>query len=141
MSLLGRLRDLARKRESPALTPDAPGLVIVAEAFDPAVADSAVLTNSPGWVASAPAVFVHHLSLPPERVAEAAAILAQDGWELREQGPDGDRVLVHALRVQVLDALHCAQERSRMAGLAQRLGGDALGWDARQPGESPTASA
>ncbi|QRP44210.1 hypothetical protein [Amycolatopsis sp. FDAARGOS 1241] len=141
MSLLERLRDLLGKRETAGLTPDTPGLVIVAEAFDPAVADSAVLRSSPQWVARDPAVFVHHLSLPADRVAEAAAILAQDGWELREQGPDGDCVLVHALRVQVLDALHCAQERSRMAGLAQRLGGDALGWDARQPGESPTAPA
>ncbi|HWD06455.1 MAG TPA: hypothetical protein VG674_28845 [Amycolatopsis sp.] len=141
MGWLKGLRDLLGKRETAGLTPDAPDLVVVAEAFDPAVADSAVLAGAPGWVASAPAVFVHHLSLPRGRVAEAAAILAQDGWELREQGPDGDRVLVHAVRVQVLDALHCAQERSRMAGLAQRLGGDALGWDARQPGESPTAPA
>ena len=36
-------------------------------------------------------------------------------------------------RVQVLDALHCSQERSRMAGLAQRLGGSVAGWDALQP--------
>ncbi|MDT8914394.1 hypothetical protein [Amycolatopsis sp. PS_44_ISF1] len=141
MGLLDRLRDLAGKREKPGLTPDTPDLKIVVTAFDPAVADSAALASSPAWVAAAPAVLVHHLSLPPGRLAEAASILAQDGWELREQGPDGDRVLAHAVRVQVLDALHCAQERSRMAGLAQRLGGDALGWDARQPGESPTASA
>jgi hypothetical protein len=47
---------------------------------------------------------------------------------------DGEPGHLHAVRVQVLDALHCAQERSRMAGLAQRLGGDAPGWDALQPG-------
>lgn len=41
-------------------------------------------------------------------------------------------VRLEAVRVQSLDALHCAQARSRMAGLAQRLGGDALGWDALQ---------
>jgi hypothetical protein len=45
--------------------------------------------------------------------------------------PDA-RVLV-LQRVQVLDALHCSQERSRMAGLAQRRGGVALGWEALQP--------
>ncbi len=36
-------------------------------------------------------------------------------------------------RVQLLDALHCSQERSRMAGLAQRHDGFADGWDALQP--------
>ncbi|WP_373290006.1 hypothetical protein [Longimycelium tulufanense] len=45
-------------------------------------------------------------------------------------GPGTVRLV--ATRVQMLDALHCAQERSRMAGLAQRLGGEALGWDALQ---------
>jgi hypothetical protein len=137
MGLLHRLLDLVKKRETPGLTPDTPGLEIVAEAFDPAVADSAVLAGSPGWVAAAPAVLRHHLLLPPDRVAEAASILAQDGYELREQGVSDGMARVHAVRVQVLDALHCAQERSRMAGLAQRLGGDAPGWDALQP--EPTA--
>jgi hypothetical protein len=40
-------------------------------------------------------------------------------------------------RTQVLDAMHCAQEKSRMVSLAQRLGGTALGWDALQPPVSP----
>ncbi|WP_329050099.1 hypothetical protein OG738_44460 [Amycolatopsis sp. NBC_01488] len=137
MGLFDRLRDLVKKRETAGLTPDTPGLEIVAEAFDPAVADSAVLAGSPAWVSTAPAVLRHHLLLPPDRLAEAASILAQDGYDLREQSVDGDLTRVHAVRVQVLDALHCAQERSRMAGLAQRLGGDALGWDALQP--EPTA--
>lgn len=137
MGLLDRLVDLVKKRESPGLTPETPGLEIVAEAFDPAVADSAVLAGSPTWVSTASAVLRHHLLLPPDRLAEAASILAQDGYDLREQAVSGDRARVHAVRVQVLDALHCAQERSRMAGLAQRLGGDALGWDALQP--EPTA--
>ncbi|MBB5906781.1 hypothetical protein BKA25_001097 [Actinoalloteichus hymeniacidonis] len=48
----------------------------------------------------------------------------------RAEAPD--LVSFEAVRVQRLDALHCAQARSRMAGLAQRLGGDALGWDALQ---------
>lgn len=133
MGLLDRLRDLLGKRNTPGLTIDTPEVEIIAEAFDPAEADSAVLARSPGWVAEAPAILRHHLKLPPEKVAEAAAVLAQDGWELREQGADGRLTLAHALRVQTLDALHCAQERSRMAGLAQRLGGDSLGWDALQP--------
>ncbi|MBE1497404.1 hypothetical protein H4696_004504 [Amycolatopsis lexingtonensis] len=137
MGLVNRLLNLVKRRETPVLGPDDPGLEIVAEAFDPVVADSAVLAGSPGWVSTAPAVLRHHLLLPPDRVAEAASILAQDGYDLREQGARGDFAHVLAVRVQVLDALHCAQERSRMAGLAQRLGGDALGWDALQP--EPTA--
>ena len=141
MSWRQTLRDLVKKRKTVALEPDAPGLRTVVSAFDPAVADSVVLADSPGWAPAEPAVLVHHLLLPADRVAEAAAILAQDGYDPREQRRDGDRVLAHARRVQVLDALHCAQERSRMAGLAQRLGGDAPGWEARQPGDSPTASA
>lgn len=68
----------------------------------------------------------HHLDLPPDQVERARELLAQDGWELRFEGR------WHALRVQRLDALHCAQERARMAGLAQRLGGDWIGWDALQ---------
>lgn len=137
MGLLDRLLDLVKKRETAGLTPDTPGLEIVAEAFDPAVADSAVLAGSPAWVSTAPAVLRHHLRLPPDRLGEAASILGQDGYELREPSPSGELTAVLAVRVQVLDALHCAQERSRMAGLAQRLGGDALGWDALQP--EPTA--
>jgi hypothetical protein len=137
MGLLDRLLDLVKKRETPGLTLETPGLVVVAEAFDPVVADSAVLAGSPAWVSTAPAVLRHHLLLPPDRLAEAASILAQDGYDLREQSLSGELARVHAVRVQVLDALHCAQERSRMAGLAQRLGGDALGWDALQP--EPTA--
>jgi hypothetical protein len=136
MGLLDRLRDLVKKHESPGLTPETPGLKIVAKAFDPVVADSAVLAGSPAWASTAPAVLRHHLLLPPDRLAEAASILAQDGYELRKQSDSEDPAQVLAVRVQVLDALHCAQERSRMAGLAHRLGGDALGWDALQP-EAP----
>lgn len=132
MSLLDRLRDLVRKPQEPDLSTSTPGLTVVAAAFDPAEADSSVLARSPDWVADRQAVLRHHLTLPSGRVEEAARTLAQDGWGLREQSCDGDTVTLHALRVQTLDALHCAQERSRMAGLAQRLGGDSAGWDALQ---------
>ncbi|WP_158894930.1 hypothetical protein [Amycolatopsis anabasis] len=134
MSLLDRLRDLVRGRSKPALSVDDPGLVVVAEAFDLAEADSAVLARSADWVAERPAVLRHHLLLPREQVGHARSVLAQDAWDLREVAAEGDRVRLHALRVQTLDALHCAQERARMAGLAQRLGGDSLGWDALQLG-------
>jgi hypothetical protein len=52
-------------------------------------------------------------------------------------GVVSDARLLVLQRVQVLDALHCSQERSRMAGLAQRRGGVALGWEALQPPPHP----
>jgi len=136
VSLLDRVRDLLRKGKEPELTPDTPGLVVVAEAFEIAEADSAVLARSHSWRETEPAVLRHHLSLPSGRVAEAGRTLAQDGWELRTVSESEGVSLLHALRVQRLDALHCAQERSRMAGLAQRLAGESLGWDALQPTDS-----
>jgi hypothetical protein len=126
MGLLERLRDRLFGRAEPALRIDSPGLVVVVEAFDLVEADSAVLARSPEWRSGEPAVLRHHLVLPPDQVERARELLAPDGWELVV----GERV--HALRVQELDALHCAQERARMAGLAQRLGGDWIGWDALQ---------
>ncbi|GAA1349308.1 hypothetical protein [Saccharothrix algeriensis] len=126
MGLLSRLRGWRARRGEPALGIDSPGLEVVVEAFDHAEADSAALARSPHWRATAPAVLRHHLVLPPDQAERARELLAPDGWELR----DGD--VSYALRVQVLTALSCAQERSRMAGLAQRLGGDWIGWDALQ---------
>ncbi|HJQ45179.1 MAG TPA: hypothetical protein VJ870_02490 [Amycolatopsis sp.] len=136
MSLLDRVRDLLRSTKEPELTPDTPGLVVVAEAFDITEADSAVLARSHLWHQGKAAVLRHHLSLPSGRVDEAARLLVQDKWELRTVSESDGISRLHALRVQELDALHCAQERSRMAGLAQRLGGDSLGWDALQPVDS-----
>ncbi|WP_020421866.1 hypothetical protein [Amycolatopsis sp. ATCC 39116] len=133
MGIIDRVRDLLRKRGGPDLTVDTEGVVVVAEAFDVAEADSAVLGRSHRWRPDEPAILRHHLVLPPDRVTEAASVLAQDGWELRPGSGGEGPVRVHALRVQKLDALHCAQERARMAGLAQRLEGDWLGWDALQP--------
>ncbi|MGI5501799.1 hypothetical protein [Lentzea sp. CA-135723] len=131
MSLLGRLRDRLRRREEPSLSIDDPGLVVVAEAFDHAEADSAVLARSPQWRADDLAVLRHHLRIPADQVERARELLSPDGWTLVA----GD--ISHISRVQKLDALHCAQERSRMASLAQRLGGEALGWDALQPAREP----
>lgn len=95
-----------------------------------------------GWRADDLAVLRHHLCLPPDRVDAVCAVVAQDGYS---PAPDGappapepvsavpGEVVLILQRVQVLDALHCAQERSRMAGLAQRHGGRTVGWDALQP--------
>ncbi|MEV0681859.1 hypothetical protein AB0I60_35600 [Actinosynnema sp. NPDC050436] len=126
MGLLRRLRERWGRGGEPAPAIDSPGLVVVAEAFDLAEADSAVLARSPALRPDAPAVLRHHLTLPPDQVERARELLAQDGWTLTP-GP-----VAHARRVQVLTALSCSQERARMASLAQRLGGDWIGWDALQ---------
>lgn len=128
VGFIGRLRERFAGTREPELAIDSPGLVVVAEAFDPVEADSAVLARSPRWRADDLAVLRHHLVLPADQVEHARKLLAQDGWTLRDGDPS------HALRVQRLDALHCAQERARMASLATRLGGDSIGWDALQPG-------
>jgi hypothetical protein len=134
--------------------------VVVASCFDDAEAASATLeraaSTSPRWDPSAQAVLRHHLLLPEAQVADAVAVAGQDGYRAATSGPPAE-VTAAALpqagetasspgrpylpdlrplvleRVQVLDALHCSQERSRMAGLAQRRDGVAVGWDALQP--------
>jgi hypothetical protein len=131
MGAFDRLRSLFGRRPELPFDLDNPGLRVVAEAFDPAEADSAVLARSPRWRPAERAVLRHHLVLPEGQVEAARAVLAQDGWQLRVV-ESGETVRLHALRAQVVTALSCAQERSRMAGLAQRLGGDALGWDCLQ---------
>jgi hypothetical protein len=133
VGLLARLR----RRRAPArvvLDPDDPTLVVLVEAFDAARADSAVLAEAAerGVVLDAPVLVRHHLvALPDEdAVAQARALLGQDGYALSAPRPGARGLTALATRTQVLTALSASQERSRMAGLAQRLGGDVTGWDA-----------
>ena len=133
MGLLDRLRR-PRPPAAPAYADDG-SLVVLVTAPDPAVADSAVLAAAAerGVDLSAPLLVRHHLvGLPdPAAVERARELLGQDGYALTVgDGPPYD---VRAWRTQVLDALSASQERSRMAGLAQRLGGDVAGWDALGP--------
>lgn len=138
------LRQLLRRRRPPvpvAYDPGDPGLEVVVEAFDAARADSAVLAEAAvrGVDVDQPLLVRHHLvALPAQAVEEAARLLAQDGYALVD-GPAAARpTAVLACRTQVLTVLSASQERSRMAGLAQRLGGDVEGWDALAPGgEAP----
>ncbi|WP_378739287.1 hypothetical protein [Nocardia brasiliensis] len=124
-------------RGGPApLDPSRADLVVVAASFDDAEACSAALARAGELVPDAPAVLRHHLRVPQEQVDTVCAIAAQDGYAPapRVGGPGTDALETVILqRVQVLDALHCSQERSRMAGLAQRHDGTADGWDALQP--------
>jgi hypothetical protein len=133
MRLLPRLR---RRTAPPAPEyVDDGSLPVLVRAPDPAVADSAVLAAaaSAGVELGAPLLVRHHLTGLPDAAAveRARTLLAQDGYALTVlAGPPYD---VRAWRTQVLTALGASQERSRMAGLAQRLGGDVAGWDACGP--------
>jgi len=139
MSFLDRVRGLFGRAEPPPLSVDDPDLVVVAGSFDPAEAASSVLAAAADWRDGEQAVLRHHLELPPERAGEAAGLIGQDGYELRGPVPGpGGSTRFHAVRAQVVTALECARERSRMASLAQRLGGDAPGWDVLQPGRGET---
>ncbi len=135
MGLLARLRG-RRTPEPVVLDADDASLVVRIEAFDAARADSAVLAEAVdrGVDLDAPLLVRHHLvALPgPAAVTRAAELLGQDGYRVLP-APVGAPLAVHASRTQLLTALSASQERSRMAGLAQRLGGDVAGWDALGP--------
>ncbi|MER7014307.1 hypothetical protein ABT324_23025 [Saccharopolyspora sp. NPDC000359] len=120
------------------ISADDPDLRVVVIAYDETEAASAALARSDEWQPERPAVLRHHLALPDHSIESARGLLAADGWQLRPGGRGAvdeaaGLTAVVALRVQQLDALHCSQEGSRMAGLAQRHGGQAHGWDALQP--------
>ena len=133
MGLLSRLR--RRKAEPLPSYADDGTLELLVEARDPARADSAVVAEAQerGADLSAPVLVRHHLVGLPDQAAvgRAAELLAQDGYALTVVG--GPPFAVRAWRTQVLTGLSAAQERSRMAGLSQRLGGDVDGWDALGP--------
>ena len=105
-------------------------VVVVAGSDDDAIASSVALDAS-SWRSDEEVILRHDLELPPERVAEAVAVAAIDGYEVvgderwgSRPGSADDRLEVLVLaRVQLLDAMHLSQERSRMASLGSRHGG------------------
>lgn len=150
MELQRWLRGLFGRRRVVPLDPDRTDLVVVVESFDDAEACSRVLeraaVSEPRWVESSEAVLRHHLRVPRGELARVAEIAAQDGYTPAQEPAPGaasdegpELVGLVLARVQLLDALHCSQEQSRMAGLAQRAGGHVLGWDALQPPHNPVA--
>ncbi|MFE3545636.1 hypothetical protein ACFXK0_21950 [Nocardia sp. NPDC059177] len=118
-----------------ALDPARADLIVVASSFDDVESASTALDRATELDREAEAVLRHHLRLPAEQLDAACEIAGYDGY--RRAGTSAEAVdgLVPVVlqRVQVLDPLSCSQERSRMAGLAQRHDGVADGWDALQP--------
>lgn len=139
-----RLGGKSRKR--PVISVDDRNLRVVVRAFDETEAASAALGRASLWNPDESAVLRHHLRLPVSELDRARSTLESDGWTLRAENLEDDQqvseermITARALRVAVLDGLRCSQESSRMAGLAQRLGGTSLGWDALQQ-DSGTAA-
>ncbi|NKY86313.1 hypothetical protein [Nocardia veterana] len=131
-------RRLSGRAATAELDPARTDLVVVVSSFDDAEACSGALERAVGWRPGEPALLRHHLRIPAAARAEVVSIAAQDGYAPVDQAVTGDRddsghIELVLQRVQLLDALHCSQERSRMAGLAQRHDGTAVGWDALQP--------
>ncbi|TCJ90172.1 hypothetical protein [Nocardia alba] len=116
------------------LDPERDDLVVVASSFDDVEACSTALDRASELDREADAVLRHHLRLPAEQIEAACEIAGYDGYARAETAAAAeDLVPVLLQRVQRLDPLTCSQERSRMAGLAQRHDGIADGWDALQP--------
>lgn len=138
-----------RRGRDCALDPLDPSMRVVARAEDEVESCSSVLERASSgeapWDARSPALSRHHLRAPAGATARIAEIAAESGYTVYEgdvppaargaSGPGGAvGGVVTLARTERLDALHLAQERARMAGLAQRYGGTVLGWDALQPG-------
>ena len=117
-----------------ALTVTDRDVVVVGESDDEAASSSSILDASTLRPADQ-AVVRHVLALPSDGVEAAVGLAALDEYEAipvdvvadRFAIPEGLAPLVLA-RVQLVDALHLSQERSRMASLASRHSGVAVGW-------------
>ncbi|ATD71442.1 MULTISPECIES: hypothetical protein [Gordonia] len=136
---LARLRSRLRSGGGTAPLGLLDEVVVVAGSDDDAIASSVALDES-SWRGEEEVILRHDLELPADRVSDAAAVAALDGYEVvgddrwgprPEAGDDRLEVLVLA-RVQLLDAMHLSQERSRMASLGSRHGGIARRWSVLQ---------
>ncbi|MGX1810427.1 hypothetical protein ACWIGI_32325 [Nocardia sp. NPDC055321] len=153
MSWVGRM---LRRGGTTELDPGRGDLVPVASSFDDAEACSVALGRTGAWTADQPVVLRQHLLVPADRLDAVRIITAELGYDTVATGaaartpesaaaaerviataglaPDpAETVALLVRRVQVLDAMHCAQERSRLTAVAHRHGAVLLGWEALQP--------
>ncbi|WP_040806826.1 hypothetical protein [Nocardia concava] len=136
MSVKSWWRKLVGRSATTELDPARPDLVVVASSFDDAEACSAALGKALDWSPDQPVVLRHHLRVPAAQVNAVQVMAEQLGYNTASVD-DSDPAQLVLQRVQVLDALHCSQERSRMAAIAHRHEGTVLGWDALQPAAGP----
>lgn len=145
-----------RRRDRSKATLDLrdPSLTVTVIGYDPALSCGAALAAAGIDAAEdgARAVLRQLVIVPPGRLAEFLAAAELDGytavdadapagtWPAEIDAPSGGAVAVTLCREAELTALVCSQEQSRMAGLAQRHGGDARGWDGLQPAPEESAT-
>ena len=128
MGLLSRFR--RKPPPPPDYDPADPALVVVADAPDPAVADSTLLAEAAArGVDVAQHLLVRHRVVGLTGDREAFAGQLDPSYAVTWSGADA---LV--TRTEVVSAMSLSRERSRMAGLAQRFGGDVGGYDLLAPG-------
>ena len=134
--LAGRLG--AGRKTNGELSVDQSSLTITAESFDDAEAASTTLAAS-RWRSEEQAVLRHLLVVSEASVEAVIGLAAQDHYERvsvdvpQSVEISAGQIVVALARVQLIDALHVSQERSRMAGLAQRHGGTVIAWQVLQP--------
>lgn len=148
MGLLGRLFRRPAPVSGPVPVDDGSALV-VAVCFDPAAADSATVeqARAAGCAEGSAVLLRHQLRLRSAPDADAVALAAAaDGWASVIEDPAEDRadrppsaihgdlpVRLRLSRMVPLTARDLARERARVAGLAQRAGGDVEGYDLLVP--------
>ncbi len=141
-----------RKVPSPVILVDDGTLEVVAESFDPASSDVAVLREAErsGADLSRPLLLRHAVQVPHTATSLARQRLAADGYETSEWAGESvadpsiargemrqlqaDRTLTASGTASgTATGLVVAQERARVAGLVARLGGDVYGWQLLAP--------
>ncbi|MDL9937367.1 hypothetical protein QSJ18_11485 [Gordonia sp. ABSL1-1] len=138
----GRLRSRWGGSDSVAPLSFDDEVVLVAGSDDDAIASSAALEAS-SWRADDEVILCHVLLVPSLRVDDAVAVggahrythIDDDRWAVLGVGAVSDDAGVRQVvlaRVQMLDALHLSQERSRFAALGSRHGGTAVSWQVLQ---------
>jgi len=130
-SRFSRLRDrFGASDQVRPLHVDDPDLIVVAESADEAQASSAALAST-AWRPDDEVVLRHVLRVPAAHLDDVSATAALDGY-VCEPLDAGDPVTIAVARVQLIDAMHLSQERSRMASLGSRRGGHVVGWQVLQ---------
>lgn len=132
-----------------------PSLTVTVTGYDPALSCGAALAAAGIQAADAGvrAVLRQLVVVPPARLDEFLAAAELDGYTAVDSDapagvwpaeaidpPSGGAVAVTLCRAMELTGLACSQEQSRIAGLAQRYGGDAVGWDGLRPAPEESAT-
>jgi len=129
-----------RKASQPVTLVDDGTFEVVAESFDPASSDVGVLDEAEraGVDLGRPLILRHFVEVPAASSNLAKQRLAADGYEAHESASDRASAGVQMLQLQAdrtvsANGLLVAQERTRVAGLVARLGGDVHGWQLLAP--------